>query len=173
MPGCSPRGSRHPKSSGSSSLAITIRDMPAKPRLMRLPDGSRPTSARLRFTFPPILGPTGMMYTGYSSTPLLMQADQFQTRLIRDREGCKNEWHVVVKSGAASAGCDVPARSPQKPWPDSSPSAKTSYDNHHENLVMSAKNPVGNNEKANPVVAGEGINRNQRIKPMQNKLPMH
>src|ERR1700732_715087 len=105
MPGCSPRGSRHPKSSGSSSLAITIRDMPAKPRLMRLPDGSRPTSARLRFTFPPILGPTGMMYTGYSSTPLLMQADQFQTRLIRDREGCKNEWHVVVKSGAACAGC--------------------------------------------------------------------
>src|SRR6202023_4215778 len=126
MPECSPRGSRHPKSSGSSSLAITIRDMPAKPRLMRLPDGSRPTSARLRFTYPPILGPTGMMYTGYSSTPLLMQADQFQTRLIRDREGCKNEWHVVVKSGAACAGCDVPARSPQKPWPGSSPSERGS-----------------------------------------------
>src|ERR1700738_1704610 len=34
-----------------------------------------------------------------------------------------------------------------------SPSAKTSSDNHHENSMMSAKNPVGDNEKANTVVA--------------------
>jgi hypothetical protein len=86
-----------------------------------------------------------------------MQADQFQTRLIRDREGCKNEWHVVVKSGAACAGCDVPAKSRQKPWPGSSPSAKTSSDNHHENLVMSAKNPVGDNDKATAVVADAAV----------------
>src|SRR6202023_4029791 len=117
--------------------------------------GGRHTSARWRCSCPPILGPTGMMYTGYSSTPLLMQADQFQTRLIRDSEGCKNEWHVVVKSGAACAGCDVPARSPQKPWPGSSPSAKTSSDTHHENSVMSAKNAVGDNEKATAVVADD------------------
>src|SRR3984893_4569669 len=54
------------------------------------------------------------------------------------------------------SNCDVPGRSPQKPWPGSSPSAKTSSDNHHENLVMSAKkNPVGGNDKATAVVADD------------------
>ena len=53
------------------------------------------------------------------------------------------------------SNCDVPGRSPQKPWPGSSPSAKTSSDNHHENLVMSAKKTVDEDKKGTTMVADD------------------
>src|SRR6478736_3362903 len=38
---------------------------------------------------------------------------------------------IRIAEADLKANCDVPGRSPQKPWPGSSPSAKTSSDNHH------------------------------------------
>ncbi len=58
---CWLRGSHHPRPSGSSSLAITIRTMPAKPQLMGLPDGSDRTSAWSKFRSHLRSTPTGMM----------------------------------------------------------------------------------------------------------------
>jgi hypothetical protein len=39
--------------------------------------------------------------------------------------------------------------------PALNPSVSTSFDNHHENLVMSTKNPVGDNDQATAVVADD------------------
>jgi hypothetical protein len=80
-----------------------------------------------------------------------------------DTNGQWNAGEPGPRSHRGVSNCDVPGRSPQKPWPGSSPSAKTSSDNHHENLVMSAKNPVGDNDKATAVVADDWEDTLKRV----------
>jgi hypothetical protein len=48
-----------------------------------------------------------------------------------DTNGQWNAGEPGPRSHRGVSNCDVPGRSPQKPWPGSSPSAKTSSDNHH------------------------------------------
>src|SRR5207244_4378523 len=64
MPGCWLHGNRHSRLSASSSLATTMRVIPARPRLMYWPDGSGPRDSSSRFRSRRSPKPTGMMCTG-------------------------------------------------------------------------------------------------------------